>query len=215
MRSPSRRNTETPGSQPPCRRAIAHISCETAALVAYHGHAPAAARGEAALHVGWIGAGDDEGGAIRDVRVDAVETIRPERAVRAGAAHVVDHEKVALCAEQLRQAHRAFGCGKFIVMHRLRLYRSLCLAHLLAQFGDLSCASRRASPRCHDSSWRRSILVLVVPAHPFHRIAQSRFVAALRRQIQEVIGAIHHVEAARVGGIGVVDRRRPGPCRTR
>jgi hypothetical protein len=68
-----------------------HVGDEAAVLVTDHW--------EAVLRVGRIGAGDDEGGAIGDVWVDAVEAVRPKRALWAGAAHVVDHEQASLLAK--------------------------------------------------------------------------------------------------------------------
>src|SRR5882757_7638969 len=47
--------------------------------------------------------------------------------------------------------------------------------------------------------------VTVVAAHPGHRMRRI-LVAALRGQVEQVIGAVQHVEATRVGRIGVIDR---------
>jgi hypothetical protein len=74
-----------------------HVGGEAAVLVTDHWELPAAACCEAVLRVGRIGA-CDEGGAIGDMQVDAVETVRPKRALWAGAADVVDHEQVSLLA---------------------------------------------------------------------------------------------------------------------
>jgi hypothetical protein len=76
-----------------------HVGDEAAVLVTDRWELPAAACCEAVLRVGRIGAGDDEGGAIGDVWVDAVEAVRPKRALWAGAAHVVDHEQASLLAK--------------------------------------------------------------------------------------------------------------------
>src|SRR3981189_3661904 len=54
--------------------------------------------------------------------------------------------------------------------------------------------------------------VTVVTAHPGHRMPR-RLVAALRSQVEQVIGAVQHVEAARIGRIGVIDRTVLGPAK--
>src|SRR5881392_2439316 len=51
-------------------------------------------------------------------------------------------------------------------------------------------------------------LILVAPPQPVHRVRQALFVTAERRQVEVVIGGIHHVEAAREAGIGVEDISR-------
>src|SRR5919106_287680 len=51
-----------------------------------------------------------------------------------------------------------------------------------------------------------SLSVLVVPSHPGHREGQPLFVAALRGDVEQLIGAVQHVEPAGVGRIGAVDR---------
>src|SRR6185295_1919354 len=48
-----------------------------------------------------------------------------------------------------------------------------------------------------------SILVLVVPAYPGHRVGQALLVAALGYQVEQVIGAVQHVQPARIAGVGV------------
>src|SRR5262249_35048744 len=48
-----------------------------------------------------------------------------------------------------------------------------------------------------------STLVLVVPAHPGHRERQALLVAALGHQIEQVIGAVQHIQPARIAGVGV------------
>src|ERR1700730_17594106 len=48
--------------------------------------------------------------------------------------------------------------------------------------------------------------VAVVPFHPGHRPRQPRLVASLRGEVEHLVGAVEHVEAARIGRIGVVDR---------
>ena len=45
-----------------------------------------------------------------------------------------------------------------------------------------------------------------MPLHPGHRPGQAVLVAPLRGEVEHVIGAIGHVEAARVGRVGVIDR---------
>src|SRR3984893_10081826 len=51
----------------------------------------------------------------------------------------------------------------------------------------------------------RGAVVAVVMAHPGHRPRQTFLVAALRRQVEHVIGADQHIEAAAVARIGVED----------
>src|SRR5438132_3281655 len=51
-------------------------------------------------------------------------------------------------------------------------------------------------------------LVLVAQPHPVHRIGQAFLVAPKRRQVEIVIGGVHHVEAAGKAGIGVEDISR-------
>src|SRR5690242_17989176 len=48
--------------------------------------------------------------------------------------------------------------------------------------------------------------VLVVPANPRHREAEALLVPSLGGGVEQVIGAVQHVEATRVGRIGTVDR---------
>ena len=43
---------------------------------------------------------------------------------------------------------------------------------------------------------RRLRLILVAQAHPVHRIGQALLVTAERRQVEIVVGGVHHVEAA-------------------
>src|SRR5687768_9549119 len=49
-------------------------------------------------------------------------------------------------------------------------------------------------------------LVAVVVAHPGHREVLRRLIAAFGNEIQELIGAVDHVEAARVAGVGMENR---------
>src|SRR5216684_8198930 len=48
--------------------------------------------------------------------------------------------------------------------------------------------------------------VTIVPLHPGHRPWQPGLVATLRGDVEQVIGAVQHIEAARIGRIGVIDR---------
>src|SRR5713226_9578791 len=48
--------------------------------------------------------------------------------------------------------------------------------------------------------------VAVVSLHPGHRPRQPRLVASLRGEVEHLVGAVEHVEAARISRIGVVDR---------
>src|SRR3984957_5835900 len=49
----------------------------------------------------------------------------------------------------------------------------------------------------------RRRLILVAQPQPVHRVRQALFVTTERRQVEIVIGGVHHVEAARKTGIGV------------
>src|SRR5471030_1033220 len=49
------------------------------------------------------------------------------------------------------------------------------------------------------------LLILVVTTDPGHRPGQFRLVAALRRDVEQVIGAVQQVKPAAVGRIGVKD----------
>src|SRR5882724_4181004 len=45
--------------------------------------------------------------------------------------------------------------------------------------------------------------ILIVPAYPRHREFEAVLIAAFRRKVEKMIGAIDHVDAPRVTGIGV------------
>src|SRR5438045_1685293 len=47
--------------------------------------------------------------------------------------------------------------------------------------------------------------ILVSQPHPIHRIWQVLLVTTERRQVEVMVGGVHHVEAAREAGIGVED----------
>src|SRR6516164_784801 len=47
--------------------------------------------------------------------------------------------------------------------------------------------------------------VLIVQTDPFHRIGQAFFMPAQRREVEILIGGVHHVEAAREARIGMED----------
>src|SRR5258707_8928058 len=51
----------------------------------------------------------------------------------------------------------------------------------------------------------RSRFIPVAQPKPVHRIWQALLMAAERRQVEIMVGGIHHVEAAREAGIGVED----------
>src|SRR5262245_28694591 len=60
---------------------------------------------ELPLLVWCIGRGDDERGTVAQVRIGAVEPVRPQRAIGTALAHVVDDEQIGLVAEQLGEPH--------------------------------------------------------------------------------------------------------------
>jgi hypothetical protein len=47
------------------------------------------------------------------------------------------------------------------------------------------------------------VSILIVPAHPFHRIFEAALIAAFRHEVEVMIGTIEHVNAPRIAGIGV------------
>ena len=55
---------------------------------------------------------------------------------------------------------------------------------------------RRGGSALAASGRDRGGLVLVTQPHPVHRIGQALFVASHRRQVEIMVGGIHHVEAA-------------------
>ena len=59
---------------------------------------------------------------------------------------------------------------------------------------------------------RGSIVVFVVAADPVHREGEAALVAALRHQVEPLIGADQRVEAAPVARIGVADIASPRSC---
>src|ERR671923_1207540 len=79
--------------------AIAHVRGEARTLMADHRKLPAAALGKALLHLWRIGARHDHRRAIRQMVIDAVQSVGPQRAVGAGGAHVVDKDQVSLTGE--------------------------------------------------------------------------------------------------------------------
>jgi len=117
--------------------AIAHIGGEAGALVTHHWETPAPALREPLLGGGRIRRRDREGGAVGEVRIDAIEAVRPERAVAAGRAHVVDHDEIGFAAEERREAHGALGRRECVILDLLGLDRRLRLAHFGADAGDL------------------------------------------------------------------------------
>src|SRR5262249_1511123 len=64
--------------------------------------APAAPLRKRALHIGRVGARDHEGGTLDQMTIDAVVAVGPQRAVGTRYAHIVDHDEIALIAEQAR-----------------------------------------------------------------------------------------------------------------
>src|ERR1700741_2814396 len=63
----------------------------------------------------------------------------------------------------------------------------------------------RASAKNVTSVMMRCLVVsvLIVPADPLHREIEAVLVAALGHEVEVLVGAVHHVDAARVAGIGV------------
>jgi hypothetical protein len=49
----------------------------------------------------------------------------------------------------------------------------------------------------------RSVSILIVPAHPLHREFEAVLIAAFGHEVEVMIGAVEHVNAPRVAGIGV------------
>src|SRR5262249_28569 len=76
----------------------------------------------------------------------------------------------------------------------------------------LAAKSSTVAPRKARSDVRSGIMpaasVLVVPAEPFHREVEGVLIAALRHEVEELVGAIDCVDAPRVAGIGVKDCAR-------
>jgi hypothetical protein len=68
----------------------------------------------------------------------AVETVRPQGAIRTRRAHIVHYEQGILVAEERGELDGAAGAAKLVVPHLLRLDRRLGFAELLAQAGDLA-----------------------------------------------------------------------------
>jgi hypothetical protein len=65
-----------------------------------------------------IRACEHERRALLDVRQQTVEAIGPHRAVRAGKAHVVDHDQPVALAEQLGQGDPTVGIAQRVVRDR-------------------------------------------------------------------------------------------------
>src|SRR5262249_13521578 len=95
--------------------------------------------GELPLLVRWIGRGEDKRGAVAQVRIGAVEPVRPQRAIGTALAHVVDDEQIGLVAEQLGEPHAPPArAPERVILHGFGLDRRLHVAHLLAQLADLA-----------------------------------------------------------------------------
>src|SRR3974390_1482943 len=62
---------------------------------------------------------------------------------------------------------------------------------------------RAARLRCATIRHAGASFILIVQTDPFHRIGQAFLVSAQRREVEILIGGVHHVEAAREAGIGV------------
>src|SRR6516165_6057691 len=71
------------------------------------------------------------------MRQDSVEAVRPQCAIAATGAHIVNDEEVFLVAEKPRQTNLALSSREFVVADLLGFDRLLKLAHLAAQIGDL------------------------------------------------------------------------------
>src|SRR5262245_39875000 len=86
-----------------------------------------------------IGRGDDERGAVAQVRIGAIKPVRPQRAIGTALAHVVDDEEIGLVAEQLGEPHApAARAPERVVLHGLGLDSRLHVAHLLTEVADLA-----------------------------------------------------------------------------
>src|SRR5262249_6586264 len=111
-----RRESRHPGLLAP----ESHVLDEAGVLRGHHREAPAAAGRELALHLGCIRGTEDEGGAVREMGSEPVETVRPHRAVAATAAHVVDQNEVGLGSEELREPYGPVPAMELVVAHGFR-----------------------------------------------------------------------------------------------
>jgi len=83
--------------------------------------------------------GDNERGAVAQMRIGAVEPVRPQRAIGTALAHVVDNEQIGLVAEHLGKPHAPPArAPERVVLHGFRLDRRLHVAHVLAQLANLA-----------------------------------------------------------------------------
>src|SRR5215469_14273067 len=85
-----------------------------------------------------------------------------------------------------------------LITHEITLSRSSAVT-VMVPSSLLAREARLESPFSGGGSGA----VLVVAANPELRIPAGWLVPALRHEIEELVGAVHHVDPAGVGGVGV------------
>src|SRR5215813_12088145 len=102
---------------------VTHVLGERGPLVRHHGKRPMPAFCELPLLLWCVRRGDDERGAVTQVRIGAVEPVRPQRAIWTALAHVVDNEQIGLVAEQLGEPHAPAACTSRMFWRSSRIWR--------------------------------------------------------------------------------------------
>ena len=116
---------------------------------------------------------------------------------------------VAIIASWLSKRHLVEGPTPFRPVGHLPL-RAASEGTSTGPGEDIHAWSRLRRPVAARSAGQAGSIpplsVAVVPAHPGHREGQLLLVPPLRSDVEQVIGAVQHVEAAGIGRIGAIDR---------